>query len=228
MRNLKFLPAGIAAGFLLAAPPLMARACRVTDFTDRTLASLSEIQRLSFTTEMTHTEFDRLKAAAPGSPNYYELIAKSASLSEARQAALAKLESLSVDKIDDYRKFWGIDFLTDEQMRKLADCESGRQPGLALYGRSEDPGTFHLTYVHMTPIGIEKIVTRVIASANISNIAEFEASLAELGPRDNYTARTFALRLTDPKKPAVLVMRGGWETPKLVYIPAYPPAFSPN
>ena len=210
------------AGLVLAAPLAMASACRVTDFTERTLASLSEVQRLSFVVEMTPTEYARLKAAAPGSANYYELIGKSATALEARQAARSKLESLRVENIDDYRRFWASDYLTDEQLRKLADCESSRQPGLAVYGRSEDPSTFHLTYVHITPIGIEKILTRVVASANIANLAELEAALAELGPRDNYTARTFALRLSDPKKPAVLLLRAGWETPKLVYIPVYP------
>lgn len=210
------------AAMALAAPAANARACRVTDFTDRSLASLHEVERLALVTEMTRTEYDRLKAAAPGTANHYPLLANSASLPEARAAARERFESLHLDNVDEYRKVWGVDFLGDEAMRKLADCESGRQPGLALYGRPGAPGMFHLTYVHITPIGIEKITTKVIASANIANIADLEADMAALGPRDNYTARTVALKIADPSKPAVLVLRGGWETPKFLYIPVYP------
>jgi hypothetical protein len=102
------------------------------------------------------------------------------------------------------------------------DCTSQRQPGLTVAGRSETPSSFHLTFTHITPIGIEKITTRVVASYNLANIRDLEAVLAKLGPRDNYTAQTFALKLEKPGKPAVLVMRAGWETPKIIYIPAYP------
>lgn len=211
-----------ALALLAAAQPALARACRVTDFTDRSLSSLTEVERLSFVTEMTRTEYDRLKAAPAGSPNHYDLLVSSASLPEARQAARAKLESLHLDNVDEFRKVWGADFLTDEGVQKLANCESARQPGLALYGRPDTPGTYHLTYVHITPIGIEKITTRVVASSNIANIGDLEADMAALGPRDNYPARTVALKIADPTKPAVLVLRGGWETPKFVYIPVYP------
>lgn len=211
-----------AIAMAAAAQPALARACRVTDFTDQPLSALAEVERLSLVTEMTRTEYDRLKAAASGSPNHYPLLAASASLPEARLAARSALEALHLDNVDEYRKVWGIDFLGDEGMRKLANCESARQPGLALYGRPDAPGTFHLTYVHITPIGIEKITTRVVASANIANIQDLEADMATLGPRDNYTARTVALKIADPAKPAVLVLRAGWETPKFVYIPVYP------
>ncbi|MGE3690910.1 MAG: hypothetical protein AB7F98_05975 [Novosphingobium sp.] len=222
MRNRFALPA-LAAGLALGAAQLaMAGACRVTDFTDRTLSSLSEAQRLSFAVQMTTTEYNRLKAAAPGSANYYGLIANSASLPAARQAARDRLYSLKLDNVMEYAAFWAHDFLTDEAIRKFADCESGRQPGLALYGRSENPGEFHLTYVHITPIGIEKITTKVIASDNVANIEELKADLAALGAQDNYTARTFVARLVDPSNPATIVMRGGWETPKFAYIPVYP------
>ncbi|MEZ5744795.1 MAG: hypothetical protein R3D89_14005, partial [Sphingomonadaceae bacterium] len=172
--------------------------------------------------EMTRTEYDKLRAAPVGNPNHYPLITESEGISEAREAAYAKLESLNVENIDYYRKLWSSNFLTDEGLRKFADCESGRQPGLATYGRFEAPGQFHLTYVHITPIGIEQITTKVVASKNIANIAEFEASLEELGPQDNYVARTFPLKLADPAKPAVLVMRAGWETPLFTYIPLHP------
>lgn len=205
-----------------AATPALAGACRVTDFSDKPLASLSEVQRLSFAVQMTRTEYDRLRAAQPGNPNYYELIARSESLPAARQAARDRLYSLKLDNVMDYAVFWSHDWLTDEAIRKFADCESGRQPGLAIYGRPESPGEFHLTYVHITPIGIEKITTRVIASDNVANIDQLKADLAALGPKDNYIARTFAAKLIDPTKPAVIVMRGGWETPRFAYIPVYP------
>ena len=214
------------AGALLlgTAVPALAGPCRVTDFSDRPLSSLNEVERLSFAVQMTRTEYDRLKAAQPGSPNYYELIAKSDSLPAARQAARDRLYSLKLDNVMEYAVFWAHDWLSDEAIRKYADCESGRQPGLTLYGRSENPGEFHLTYVHVTPIGIEKITTRVIASDNVANIDQLKADLATLGPQDNYIARTFAAKLIDPTKPAVIVMRGGWETPKFAYIPVYPTA----
>lgn len=214
--------AAAATGLLLSASAAMAGACRVSDFTDRPLGSLNEVERLSFVLGMTRTEYDRLKAEPATSANHYELLARSPSLPDARQAARDRLESLKVENIEEYARLWAHDYLTDEQIQKLANCESGRQPGLATYGRPEGADAFHLTYVHVTPIGIEKITTRVVASANIANIGEFEASLAELGPRDNYTARTFVLRRIDPAKPAVLVMRAGWETPKFTYIPVYP------
>jgi hypothetical protein len=210
--------------FAATAAPALAGACRVTDFSDKPLSSLNEVERLSFAVQMTRTEYDRLKAAQPGSPNYVELIAKSESLPAARQAARDRLYSLKLDNVMEYGAFWSHDWLTDEAIRKFADCESGRQPGLAFYGRSENPGEFHLTYVHVTPIGIEKITTRVVASDNVANIDQLKADLAALGPQDNYIARTFAAKLIDPGKPAVIVMRGGWETPKFAYIPVYPTA----
>jgi hypothetical protein len=133
-----------------------------------------------------------------------------------------------MDHVDDYAQIWWHDFLTDEQIRKLADCESHRQPGLALYGRRENAGQFNLTYVHITPIGIEKVTTKVIASSNIANVSELEADLARLGPQDNYVARTFPLKLADPARQAVLVMRAGWESPKFIYIIGAPPKGDAN
>jgi hypothetical protein len=184
--------------------------------------SLNEVERLSFVSQMTQTEFDRLHGLKPGNENFIQLVAGSASVVDARQAAKAKLATLALDNIDDYRKIWVSDFLTDEQLRRYLDCTSQRQPGLTVAGRSENPSSFHLTFTHIAPIGVEKITTKLIASYNIANIKDFEALLAKLGPRDNYTAQTFALKLEKPGKPAVLVMRAGWETPKIIYIPAYP------
>jgi hypothetical protein len=222
------LAACVAAWLAIGAPAAWAGACRVTDFTDRPLISLNQVEKLSFAMQMTRTEYDRLKGAEPGSVNYDPLIAKSASLADAHQAAQSAFNDLAIENGYGYARFWSHDYLIDEQLRKFADCESARQPGLALYGRSESPGEFHLTYVHITPIGIEKITTKVIASANIANVAELEASLAQLGPQDNYTARTIALKLVDPKKPAVLVMVSVWESPKFDWIEFFTTQFYSN
>lgn len=210
--------AALTAGQALAAP------CRVTDFTDKTMADLSEVQRLAVVSEMTRTEYDRIKASAPGSPNHFALVAASVTITDARQAAFDRFASLKLDHVDDYRRVWASDFLTDEQLRKFTMCISQRQPGLTLAGRFEAPGEFHLTYAHMTPIGIEKIRTQLIASYNIANVAEIEAAFDELGPQDNYAARTVPLRLSDPARRAVLVLRAGWESPRFVFIPT--PAMS--
>jgi hypothetical protein len=214
----------LAIAAMLAGAATAEASCRVTDFTDRTLSSLNEAERLSFVSQMTQTEFDKLHAAPADGANYDPIIAASASVTEARQAALAKFAGLGVENIDDYRRIWASDYLTDEQLQRYTNCTSGRQPGLTVAGRSESPANFHLTFTHVTPIGVEKITTRLVASYNIANIKEFESFLTALGPRDNYTAQTFALQLEDPTKRAVLVMRAGWETPKFVYIPVYPTA----
>lgn len=226
------------------APAAMAGACRVTDFTTKALSTLSEPERLAFVMQMTQTEFDRLHAVPAGDANYYELLAKAPNIQAAKQAARAKLNTIPNGTIADFQKKWGASlspadvldaleveeyapiwashFLNDEEMRKFADCVSARQPGLNTYGRSVSPDQFNLTFVHITPIGIEKIYTRLVASSNIANVREFEDYLAKLGPQDNYPARTFPLKLIDPKKRAVVVMRAGWETPKMVFIPVFP------
>ena len=222
--------AGVAAAvtLALASTTAMASACRITDYTDKPLSALNGMQRLSFLTEMTPTEFQKIKAARAGDPNYDEIVAKSGTAPDARRAARDKLISLKVDNIDGYRQIWATDYLSNEQMRHFADCVSGRYPGLTVMGRPADPGKFDLTFVHVTPIGIEKITTRVLASGNVANIKELEASLAELGPQDNYPARTFSVVREDATKPAIIVMRAGWETPKIVYIPVYPTVESPS
>jgi len=218
------LGAGLCHAFLFfaSASAASASACRITDYTDKSLAELNGMEQLAFLTEMTPSEFANIKAAAPGDPNYSEIVANSETAAAARNAAHDKLISLKVDNIAGYRSIWATDYLTDEQMRRFADCVSGRYPGLTVMGRSVDPSTFNLTFVHVTPIGIEKITTRLLASGNIANAGEFEASLAELGAQDNYPARTFTLKLVDPTKPGILLMRAGWETPKIVAIPPYP------
>ena len=151
-----------------------------------------------------------------------ELVAKSDTAPDARRTARDKLIGLKIDNIDGYRQIWATDYLSNEQMRRFADCVSGRYPGLTVMGRPADPAKFDLTYVHVTPIGIEKITTHVLASGNVANIKDLEASLAELGPQDNYPARTFTVVREDAAQPAIIVMRAGWETPKIVYIPVYP------
>jgi hypothetical protein len=200
----------------------MASACRITDYTDKPLSALNGVERLSFLSELTPTEFQKIKASEPGKPDYSEIVARSNTAAAARNTARDQLISLKIDNVEGYRQIWATDFLSDEQMRHFADCVSGRYPGLTVMGRPVDPSHFNLTYVHITPIGIEKIITRVLASGNVANIRELDASLAELGPQDNYTARTFTLVREDPTRPSIVVMRAGWETPKIIYIPVYP------
>lgn len=207
---------------LMALAPAAHAACRVTDFTDRTLSSLSEVQRLSFASQMTQTEFDRLKAAPPGSANYYALIGGSANVIEAKQAARAKIASLKIENSDYYMKIWASDFLNDEQLRRFTSCSSNRRPGVTYAGRPDGPAGFNLTFTHLTPVGVEKISIRPVASRNISNITEFEAFLASLGEKDNFAAQTFAFRRTNPAEPAVVIFRAGFETPAAIYIPVYP------
>ena len=220
--RLKLAAALSAAAWAMASASTAMAACRVTDFTDRTLRSLNDAERLSFISQMTQTEYDKLHAMTPDSASYDPAIVQGANVRDVRQAAIARLESLGIENIDYYRRLWASDFLTDDQLRRYTDCITSRQPGLAVTGRSESPTIFHLTFSHLTPIGIEKITTRLVASSNIANIKDFEAFLTALGARDNYPSQTFALHLEDPSKPAVLVMRAGWETPKFVYIPVYP------
>jgi hypothetical protein len=222
IKRIERAAAACAAVAILAWTPAAMAACRVSDFTSKTLGSLGEVQRLSFVSQMTQTEFDKLHALPPGSPNYDELIVRSAGVAEARQAAQTRLANLAVENIDDYRKIWASDFLTDEELQRFTTCTSGRQPGLTVAGRSDGPGKFNLTFAHVTPIGIEKITTRLVASYNIANVRELEDFLTGIGPRDNYTAQTFPLHLIDPNRRAVVVLRAGWETPKFVYIPIYP------
>jgi hypothetical protein len=200
----------------------IASACRITDYTDKPLSALNGAERLSFLSELTPTEFQKIKAAAPGDPNYSQIVARSDTAAAVRNTARDQLISQKIDNVEGYRQIWATDFLSDEQMRHFADCVSGRYPGLTVMGRAVDPSHFNLTYVHVTPIGIEKITTRILASGNVANVKELEESLAELGPQDNYTARTFTVVRDDPRKPAIIVMRAGWETPKIVYIPVYP------
>ena len=179
---------------------------------------------MALVTEMTRTEYDRLKASPVGSPDYFRLLADSPGITEARTAARARFAALKLDHVDDYRLVWASDFLNDDQLRKYTNCISQRQPGLTVAGRFETPTQFNLTYTHITPIGIEKITTQLIASYNIANADALEAAFKELGPQDNYPARTFPLRIADPTKRAVLVLRAGWESPRFVFIPT--PAMS--
>jgi hypothetical protein len=224
MVSKRTMQAGLAAALLLWQAPATAGPCRVTDFSDKTLSQLNGVQRLAVISEMTRTEYDRFKAAKPGDPNYFDLVATSTSISAARAAAFAKFATLKLDHVDDYRQIWASDFLTDQQLRDYLNCGSRRQPGLMVAGRFETPDQFNLTYVHMTPIGIEKITTQLIASYNIANVDELEAAFRELGPQDNYAARTVSLRIADPTRRAVLVLRAGWESPRFVFIPT--PAMS--
>jgi len=196
--------------------------CRVSDFTTLRFSSLNEIQRLSFVRQMTQTEYDRLKQAPSGDANYYSIIAQSADRAAARKAAQAKLNGLHMQNINDYATIWSSDFLNDEQLQEFITCSSNRRPGIVFAGRPAGPNTFSLSFAHLTPIGIEKIRLRLVASRNIANIDQFEALLDQLGEKDQYAAQTFPLTLSKPNERAVLVLRAGWETPLFIYIPAYP------
>lgn len=207
---------------LLATAPAAFAACRVTDFTDKSLSSLNEIQRLSFASQMTQTEYAKLKQAGPGDPNHYSLITNSANLIDVKQAARAKIGSLDIENSDYYTKIWASDFLTDEKLREFTTCSSNRRPGVVYAGRPDGAGKFNLTFAHLTPVGVEKIKVRLVASHNIANIDEFEAFLTGLGEQNNFFAQTFAFKRVDPKKRSVVFFRAGYETPAAVYIPAYP------
>jgi len=211
----------IAAWGLLAAPGAMA-SCRVSDFTTRPLSSLNEVQRLSFVRQMTQAEYDWLKRSPSGDANYEPLIVQSADRASARKAAQAKLDGLHMPNVNDYATIWASDALDDEQLRNFVACSSNRRPGIVFAGRSAGPATFSLSFAHLTPIGIEKIRLRLVASRNIANIDQFEAFLDKLGEKDQYAAQTFPLTLSRPSEGAVVVLRAGWETPLFVYIPAYP------
>jgi hypothetical protein len=189
----------------LSAPAAMA-SCRVSDLRSLQLSSL----------------YDRLKQAAPGEANYYSVIANSANRAEARQTAQTKLDSLHLQNSDDYATIWASDFLDDEQSRNFVTCSSNRRPGIVFAGRLSSQNTFNLSFAHLTPIGVEKIRLRLVASHNIANIDQFETFLEQLGEKDNYTAQTFALTLSKPNQRAVVIVRAGWETPLFIYIPAYP------
>lgn len=212
----------IAVVSVLTTAPAAMAACRVTDFTARPLTSLNEIQRLSFVSQMTQTEYIRLKQAAPSDPNHYSLIVNSANLIEAKQAARTKIGSLNIENSDYYMKIWASDFLTDEKLREFTTCSSNRRPGVIYAGRPDGVDKFNLTFAHLTPVGVEKIKVRLVASHNIANIADFEAFLTNMGEQNNFFAQTFAFKRVDPKKRAVVFFRAGYETPAAVYIPAYP------
>jgi hypothetical protein len=215
---------GTACAGLAFAAPAYAWPCQVTNFTDRTLSSLSEVQRLSFVTEMTRTEYDRLKAEKPGSANHYALLVQSATISDARKAARDKLYSIGIKNVDGYRLGWSTEFLSDESLMKFADCVTARQPGLVAIGRRIDANSYNLVISHLTPIGIEKITTELVASYNVANVSELDQFMNAIGAQDNYAAKSFTVRIAEPGKRTVLVLRGGWETPLFVYIPSYPAA----
>jgi hypothetical protein len=201
--------------------------CRVTDFSDRPLSSLNDVERLSFIRQMTRTEYDHLKAAAPGSPNYVPLIANSASYSDARQAAETKLFSLQtqMQNVEDFANVWRSDFLTQDKLREFVTCTSNRQPGIVAAGRYETPNTFNLSFAHLTPIGIEKIRIHLVATQNVANADQLQTFLDGLGEKDNYTVQSIPLTLSKPGERAVVVVRAGWETPLFIYIP---PSASPE
>lgn len=199
-----------------------ARACRVTDFTDLNLNQLDNFRQLAMLSEITATEFKRLKQAKPGDDNYHKIVDESESVAMVNKLAFLALEELGTENFDGYRKVWASDFLTDKAAEDFADCISAREPGLTIVGvPGKDASEFRITLAHITPIGIEQILTRLVAFHNIANIKEFEQFLTDIGPQDNYTAKSFVLKKEDAEKRSVVILRAGWETPDFVYIPSY-------
>jgi hypothetical protein len=223
-RRIRICGAAAFAVLAAAAQGQAARAaCRVTDFLDRPLAALSPLQRLAFAAQMTDTEFAVIKRAGPGGANADPLILQSASAADARQNAQAKIDALRLENGSQYQKAWAVDALNGDGLRRYIVCASEERPGVFMAARPLGPGAFDLVFAHYLPIGTEKVTLKVVASDNIANIADLKAVLKALGPRDYFEVQTFGLKLADASQPAVLILRAGYEQPKSLYIPAYPP-----
>jgi hypothetical protein len=214
--------AALGAIAIAAQAPAAAAACRVSDFLDRPLATLSELQRAAFVAQMTPTEYARIKSAAPGAPLHDAFVAGSTDLAQAQAGAQAKIDALKLENSAQYQKVWATDFLSQEALEKYLVCSSLQRPGLWLSGRSQGPGVFTAVLAHYLPVGVEKISLRVVAHDNIANIDDFKAFLKSLGEQDYFTVRSFPLKLADPGQRAVLIVRAGYETPTWLYIPVYP------
>jgi hypothetical protein len=206
----------IAASLALAGLPADA-ACRISDFMDQPLSALAPVQRLAFIAQMTPSEYDHLKASGAD-----PLLVASGRLAEARQTAQARLDGLKLEDSAGYQKVWASDFLSEAALGRYILCSSQQRPGLWITGRPSAPGVFTAVFAHYLPVGVEKITLRVVAADNIANIEDFKAALAALGAKDFFTVQSFPLKLADPTKRAVLILRSGWEHPTWLYIPAYP------
>lgn len=213
----------VGAAWLLASTNAAFAACRVSDFMMRPLNTLTEIERLSFVSQMTQTEFNKFKSAPATSGDHYALISDSANVGEARDHAQAKIDSLGLEDSNAHAKVWAIDFLDDDGLTHYVNCSSQQRGGLWLGARPVSPGAFNLAFAHNLPVGVEKIGIRVIASDNIGNLDQLKTFLEQLGKRDFFPVQNFALTVADKNKPAVLIMRAGYETPESLYLPVYPP-----
>ncbi len=215
----KALLAGVLA--LLAAPHAMA-ACRLSDFTSRGLASLVEVERLAFVTQMTRTEFAKFQALKPGDPNYYPLVAGSANLLQAKQRAQTAIDALGMPQGAEYAKFWASNLLDDKGLKDFTLCVAAQNVGLWMRARESKPGAINMMFAHTRPVGVGPYPVTVVASENIKNTAQLTGFLKKLGPKDQYFAEAFTLLLADRSKPASLTMTFGEETPRTLYLPAFP------
>jgi hypothetical protein len=93
---------------------------------------------------------------------------------------------------------------------------------LFVTGRLQSPGIFDVVIAHYLPVGIEKITLKVVASDNIANVDQLKAFLRQFGEWDDFHVQSFPLNISDPTKPAVLILRAGYEQPRWLYIPTYP------
>ncbi len=204
-------------------------ACRLSDFTTRSLSSLSEIERLSAVTQMTRTEFAKFHALGLNDPNYYALITASANALQAKQRAQAAIAVLGMEQGSEYAKFWAANMLDDKALKDYTMCLAQQNVGIWMRARVARPGVITLHFSHTRPVGVGPYPLAVVASQNIRNISQFVAHLQQLGPRDQFFGETFALQLADRTKPASLTMKFAEETPRTLQIPASPaPIVAPS
>ena len=223
----KLAKAVLAGGpALLAASPTLA-ACRLSDFTTRSLASLSEIERLAVVTQMTRTEFARFHSFGPGDPNHYPLVASSSNLLQAKQRAQASIDALGLPNGAELAKFWASNLLDDKGLKDYTVCIASQTVGLWMRAREVRPGAISMVFGHVRPVGVGPYPVTVVTSENIANVARLVAYLQKLGPRDQYFGEAYTLVLKDRSKPASLTMKFGEETPRTLYIPASPAPVAP-
>lgn len=218
-----WLPRALLAAALALLPATSAfAACRLSDFTTRSLSSLSEIERLSFVTQMTRTEFSKFHALGPNDPNHYALITASANALQARQRAQAAIAALGMEHGPEYAKFWTSNLLDDKALKDYTMCVAQQNVGLWMRARTARTGVVNMVFAHTRPVGVGPYPIVVTGSQNIRNIPQLTRMLQQLGPRDQFFGETFALQLADRTKPASLTMKFAEETPRTLHIPAAP------
>lgn len=215
---------GVGLVILLFTQPATAAICRISDFADRDLASVSELERLAFVTQMTRTEFSRFKKLEPGTPDYHPLIANSVSLHQAKQRAKTVLEKQAVQDPESYLEFWATNRLTGEQLVAYNVCDAAKTVGLFINGRLVNPGVVEMAFSHLRPVGVAgPLSISLISTENIRNSAELETYVEEeIGRKDQFRGKVFTLRIADPEKSASVTMKFGEENPRTLHIPPSP------